>query len=323
MEELFDEFGIVLSPAAQLGVGAAPLGLPDAPAAPPAAAAPLNAANAQQPARARAPSKCSLCLAAGVTDTTHTKARCPRNPSAVNALVVDGSALPGALDHRALEGHFVAALAPVLAEPIFNAALEPPPVAHGDDSDSSGSSDTDAPLAASGDESASSDDGDNHAFLPFTNAVWQPHVMTAQVPLENPFYPALRSQQVAADMHGPEPPPIVPMFGGEVPPFSRTNEKGAPRNIPRGCKTAWQFINLLFLQEDWEKLCTFTNLAACNMPRHQGKRRLQHWKPVSTAEMKLFFAISSFLGVVKIQSRKEAWSRTSIFGQPFYMGACR
>ncbi len=36
--------------------------------------------------------------------------------------------------------------------------------------------------------------------------------------------------------------------------------------------------------------------------------------------MKLFFAISSFLGVVKIQSRKEAWSRTSIFGQPFLHG---
>jgi hypothetical protein len=175
-------------------------------------------------------------------------------------------------------------------------------------------------LAASGDESASSDDGDNLAFLPFTNAVWLPHVMTAQVPLETPFYPALRSQHVDADMHGPAPPPIVPMFGGEVPPFIRTNEKGAPRNIPRGCKTSWQFINLLFRQEDWEKLCTFTNLAAVNMPRHQGKRRLQRWKPVSKAEMKMFFAISSFLGMVKIQSRKEAWSRASIFGQHFLHG---
>jgi hypothetical protein len=101
---------------------------------------------------------------------------------------VDGSALPDALDHRALEGHVVAAL----AEPIFVAALVPPPDAHADASDSVGSSDTDASLAASGDESASSDDGDNLAFLPFTNAVWLPHVMTAQVPLETPFYPALR-----------------------------------------------------------------------------------------------------------------------------------
>jgi hypothetical protein len=47
---------------------------------------------------------------------------------------VDGSALPGAIDHRVLEGHFVAALAPALAQPIFVAALMPPPVADASDS---------------------------------------------------------------------------------------------------------------------------------------------------------------------------------------------
>ena len=186
-----------------------------------------------------------------------------------------------------------------------------------DHSDSGSSSETDAPSIGSGDESASSDDGDEHVFLPFTDCIWQTYDMQAQVPLENPWYPGLRSQDV---VYGPEPPPVEPMFGGEVPPFIRSNEKGSPRNIPSTCRTAWQFINLFFGQDDWERLCTYTNLAATSMPRHHGKMRLQRWKPVSLKEMKMFFAISSFLGVVKIQSRKEAWSRTSIFGQQFLHG---
>ena len=100
---LFDENGFLRVAAASPGLGALPL---DAPAGSPAAAAPLNAANAPQPARARAPSKCSLCLAVGITCTTHTKARCPRNTAAANAVVVDGGALPLALEHRVLPLHF-------------------------------------------------------------------------------------------------------------------------------------------------------------------------------------------------------------------------
>ena len=58
MVDLFDEFGNVLSPAAEIGVGDAPLVLPNAPAGQPAPAARPHAANALQPARVRAPSKC-------------------------------------------------------------------------------------------------------------------------------------------------------------------------------------------------------------------------------------------------------------------------
>jgi hypothetical protein len=290
---------------------------PSPPIGPAAPAAAVRRPVVLQPARARVASRCSLCLAVGVVDTSHTKARCHRNPNAANAVVLEGGALPGALEHHVLEGHYVAAVAPQVAGDI--AVVDAVHLAD-DGSSSGGSSDTDAPSAGSGDESASSDDGDIHAFLPFTDAIWVPYVMVVQVPIENPFYPALRSQAVAADMHGPEPPPIAHMFGGEVPPFNRANEKGGPRNIPNTCRTAWQFIDLLFVQADWERLCTYTNLAATTMIRHQGKRRLQRWKAVSIPEMKMFFAISSFLGVVKIQSRKEAWSRTSIFGQQFLHG---
>ncbi len=322
-----DEFGNFPDALDDSPQNLAPVALPAPPALPIALAAPAAAVRPRivlPPAHARVASRCSLCMAAGVVCTTHTKARCHRNPLAVNAVVLEGGRLPGALDHVLLEGHYVAAVAPQVAgvrEIVVDGAAGAARVASdGNSSGSCSGSDTDAPTAGSGDESASSDDGDIHAFLPFTDAIWEPYTMVEQVPLENPWYPSTRSQAVPAGMHGPDPPPVAHMFGGEVPPFNMANEKGSPRNIPNTCRTAWQFIDLLFVQEDWERLCTFTNLAATTMIRHQGKRRLQNWKAVTVPEMKMFFSISSFLGVVKIQSRKEAWSRTSIFGQQFLHG---
>jgi hypothetical protein len=268
---LFDENGYLIVPAASPGLAALPL---DAAAGAPAVVALANSRNEQAPARARAPAKCSLCFAVGITCTTHTKARCHLNPAAANAVVVEGGPLLLALEHRELPPHFRrplhATIAPnyePLLAPVADAAAEP----IGDHSDSGSSSDTDAPSIGSGDESGSSDDGDEHAFLPFTSCIWRPYDMQAQVPLENPWYPALRSQDI---VYGPEPPPVEVMFWGEVPPFIRSNEKGSPRNIPSTCRTAWQFIDLLFGQDAWERLCTYTNLAATSMPRHHGKMRL-------------------------------------------------
>jgi hypothetical protein len=131
MDDLFDEFGNFVSSAAELGLGAAVFDYPDAPASPPAAAAPLRAANAPQPARARAPAKCSLCLAAGITVTSHTKAKCPRNVNALNRIVVDGSAIPGALSHRALPPHFdhsrqAPVLEPIVPEAVLVEPLDAP-----------------------------------------------------------------------------------------------------------------------------------------------------------------------------------------------------
>ena len=322
-----DEFGMLLEDmgdALQILAADAfppPPAPPSAPPPPAVAARPQIAISPPRARAARAAPRCSLCLAVGITDTGHTKARCPRNVLAANAIVPEGGALPGALDHRVLEGHYV----PVPHAPNPHILPPAPPVAFDDagsnSEDSIGSSDTEEPAAGSGDESVSSDDAGVHEYLPFTNAVWQPYTMVVQVPLPNPFYPGLRSQDVNPAMQGPEPPPIVPLFGGEVPPFIRPNEKGGPRNIPRTCKTAWEFIDLLIDNSDWVRLCTFTNSAATTMPRHRGKKRLQRWQPVVVREMKMYFAISSFLGVVKVQNRKEAWSRESIFGQPFLHGS--
>jgi hypothetical protein len=57
----------------------------------------------------------------------------------------------------------------------------------------------------------SSDDDHDGEFAPslFDDAVWVPHIFI-----------------------GPLPPPVFPMFGGEVPSFIRPNKKGVPRNIP-------------------------------------------------------------------------------------------
>jgi hypothetical protein len=317
MDDLFDEFGNFVSSAAELGLGAAVFDYPDAPASPPAAAAPLRAANAPQPARARAPAKCSLCLAAGITVTSHTKAKCPRNVNALNRIVVDGSAIPGALSHRALPPHFdhsrqAPVLEPIVPEAVLVEPLDAP-------SSSDRSSDTDAPAMDSGNESGSSDDDHDGEFAPslFDDAVWVPHILLPQAPL-----PVLQPQHElrSSVFIGPLPPPVFPMFGGEVPSFIRPNEKGVPRNIPATCSTAWQFIDLLFTEESWVQLCTFTNLAATTMPRHQRKCRLARWKPITVVEMRMFFAVASFLGVVGIQNRKASWSRSRIFGQPFLHG---
>ena len=75
--------------------------------------------------------------------------------------------------------------------------------------------------------------------------------MVMQIPIENPLYPALRSQDVAADMHGPETPPRSLHFCDT---FIRENEKGGARNAPNICTTALQIIDLLFVQEDWDRL---------------------------------------------------------------------
>ena len=257
MDDSLDEFGNVVSPAAQLGAGAAPLGSPVASASSPAVAALANPRNEPPPARVRAPSKCSLCLAVGITCTTHTKAKCHRNPAAVNVVVLDGGALPLALDHRPLEGHFVHGAAQHAA-PILplNPAIAPQLSLDAAGYSSGGSSDIEAPAAGSGDDSDSSQEAD--LYLPFAQAAWTPYVMQEQVALPNPWYPALRSRDaVDGVVEGPEPPPVVPMFGGEVPPFTKANEKGASRNIPRSCKTAWDFIDLLFEEADWERVHEF------------------------------------------------------------------
>jgi hypothetical protein len=311
---LFDENGYLRVADALPGLEALP---PDAPAGSPPAAAPLNAANAPQPPRARAPSKCSLCLAVGITCTTHTKAKCPHNANAVNRIVVDGSAIPLALSHRALPPHFDHSRhAPDLAQLVPGEALLQQLDAPSSSDSSSDTDVTDAPARDSGNESGSSDDSDFAPSL-FDDAVWVPHVLLAQAPL--PVVPPQHELRSSVFI-GPLPPPPFPMFGGEVPQFIRPNEKGGPRHVPATCSTAWQFIDLLFAEESWVQLCEFTNLAATTMPRHQRKCRLARWKPVTVVEMKMFFAVASFLGVVGIQNRKASWSRSGIFGQHFLHG---
>jgi hypothetical protein len=77
----------------------------------------------------------------------------------------------------------------------------------------------------------SSDDDHDGEFAPslFDDAVWVPHILLPQAPL-----PVVQPQHElrSSVFIGPLPPPVFPMFGGEVPSFIRPNKKGVPRNIP-------------------------------------------------------------------------------------------
>jgi hypothetical protein len=272
---------------------------------------------ASAPVRARAPSKCSVCFANGITDHSHTKPTCPNNANARHPALPDGSSIPGAISSRALPSHHVA-VRPHSAAPVLPVA----PANDGDDSSSESSSEgfEEEDEVGSGDDGSSDTSDDEAPALhqnSFHDAAWDRYILLPQQPSVVP--PASHHLRSAVFI-GPLRPPPIAMFGPEVPPFIHSNEKGGPRNIPASCKTTWDFIDLLFVEEDWLQLCTYTNLAATTMPRHQGKTRLKRWKPVAVVEMKMFFAISSYLGVVGIQNRKASWSRSGLFGQNFLHG---
>jgi hypothetical protein len=56
-------------------------------------------------------------------------------------------------------------------------------------------------------------------------------------------------------------------------------------------------------------------LAATSHPRLVSQKRFQKWKPTDANEMLCFIGVCQYLGIVRIQNRKHAWSRSSIFRQ--------
>jgi hypothetical protein len=119
-------------------------------------------------------------------------------------------------------------------------------------------------------------------------------------------------------------------FGIEVAPFARSSYIGAnknaiknayPADAPQGCTSTMQFVRLLFTDAMIEKLCTATNAAAEGHPRCKNLVRIQRaWKPLTASRLWLWFAIATYLGVVKVQNRKSAWSKKSIFRQKWISG---
>jgi hypothetical protein len=117
------------------------------------------------------------------------------------------------------------------------------------------------------------------------------------------------------------------LFGSEVPSFGRKDvDGGFIRNaidakVGRGCTSTLQFVKLLFTDEMLDRLVAATNKAATEHPRVKDLVRIKRsWKPVTRQSMLLWLAITVYLGVVKIQSRKTAWSKKSVFRQKWVSG---
>jgi hypothetical protein len=123
----------------------------------------------------------------------------------------------------------------------------------------------------------------------------------------------------------------VSEFGFEVPQFkphcfrlgaNKTAIKNAyPSYAPQGCTSTMQFVRLLFTDAMIDKLVNATNLAAQHHPRCKELVRIKRgWQPLHAGKLWLWFAIATYLGVVKVQNRKSVWSKTSIFRQKWISG---
>lgn len=113
-------------------------------------------------------------------------------------------------------------------------------------------------------------------------------------------------------------------LGSELPPFSRQEQHGGcirshiDAKIGRGCTSTMEFVKLLFTDAIMDKLVVATNKAAEEHPRVKDLARIKKfWKPVTRDTLRLWFAVATYLGVVKVQNRKHAFSKTSLFKQPW------
>jgi hypothetical protein len=83
--------------------------------------------------------------------------------------------------------------------------------------------------------------------------------------------------------------------------------KSKPTRIPKTCKSAADYVSLLFTNGMFEILVEYTNAAAAEHPRLQSVR-MRSWRPTNVAEMKIWFGICAYLGVVKVKNRRHVWT---------------
>jgi hypothetical protein len=87
-----------------------------------------------------------------------------------------------------------------------------------------------------------------------------------------------------------------------------------PSKIPHDCKTAADFVHLLFTDDMMDQLVQYTNAAAALHPRLKNSVRFQSWRRTDRQELRTLFGIFAYLGVVKVAARKHVWSK-GMFGQ--------
>jgi len=132
------------------------------------------------------------------------------------------------------------------------------------------------------------------------------------IPLSEPEQYNLRSPPAQPSVFGRD----VPSHRG--PPGSAT---ASAVNIPHGCTTARQFVELIFTDEIVSKLVESTNAAAHPETGHPRVKELWRvkgkWSDVDVPKMRTWLCVAVYLGVVKVQYRKHIWSKNSIFRQPW------
>jgi hypothetical protein len=113
-------------------------------------------------------------------------------------------------------------------------------------------------------------------------------------------------------------------MGAEVPHFARQeHQPGAIRSkieakLGRGCTSTLAFVKLLFADDILDTLVAATNKAALEHPRVKNLSRMKgYWQPIDRKSLLMWFAIATYLGVVKVQNRKHAFGKRSLFRQPW------
>jgi hypothetical protein len=151
-----------------------------------------------------------------------------------------------------------------------------------------------------------------HSFALFLGREWPLRALTRPEP------PCQMPRLISAARARKKP------LGDEMPQFSRQErEAGAIRtkiaaDVGRGCTSTLAFVKLLFTNDILDKLVAATNKAAIEHPRVKNLSRIKKfWKPVDRKSLLMWFAIATYLGVVKVQNRKHAFSKKSLFRQPW------
>ena len=133
------------------------------------------------------------------------------------------------------------------------------------------------------------------------------------------------------DMEGPETAPVIPTQwrNVDIPPNPSVNLRGrglseaaygpdAPNirqgavNIPQNVRRPGQFLDLLFTGEILDQFVTSTNAYV----RAQAKPAWPPNKDVTALELKKYFGLSLYMGIVQLPDRKMHWE-TGIFGGNF------
>jgi hypothetical protein len=130
----------------------------------------------------------------------------------------------------------------------------------------------------------------------------------------------------ACDVREPAPPPPPPMRSPPTfvsapdlhpPPCKgrKARFRSKAQYLPKDCKSAADFVELLFPTASIQTFVKYTNRAAAEHPRLLGQKRFKKWRSTTVQEFKLLLCVCVYLGVAKLSNRKQVWKKDGIFEQ--------